>query len=420
MRRKKRSSFPAVLFLCLVLLIAVGVRQRAAQNGSPFSLHSVIDRLLFADGSSAPASSLPEETASSATESEAEHTVSASKTPSSSDGCYTYYFQQLNTAEQDVYQKIYNCVSSREHSVTLDTTDTDAIHRIYRFVLCDHPELFWCIGSSQSTVYTSQVDFMPDYSCSAEEIKTRTDQIEQSVSECLSGLSADASDYEKVRHVYTWIVNTVDYDLNASDNQNIYSSLAGHASVCAGYAKGVQYLLDRLSVPCIYITGTLSEGGTHAWNMVQCNGSWYQVDATFGDPVFLTSQDVPENNLSYAYLCCTDAQIKGSHIPDQDVSFPACTSIDLNYYIQNGWFIRSCDEAALTELITATITEGQDGFTLQCADSSTYRQVCDALLDTVIPAASQTYMEKHNLKQIQYSYSKDAAMLVFTLHWEAE
>ena len=89
------------------------------------------------------------------------------------------------------------------------------------------------------------------------------------------------------------------------------------------------------------------------------------------------------------------------------------------YYAQNGWFIWICDEADLTNRISTAIKNGEDGFTLQCANSEVYREVCDLLLDTVIPAVSQTYMEIHDLKQVNYKYSKDANMLIFSLFWTA-
>ena len=57
-------------------------------------------------------------------------------------------------------------------------------------------------------------------------------------------------------------------------------------SVCAGYSKATQYLLEQLGVFCTYVTGKTTEGGNHAWNLVKCNGDYYYVDTTWGDPVF--------------------------------------------------------------------------------------------------------------------------------------
>ena len=86
--------------------------------------------------------------------------------------------------------------------------------------------------------------------------------------------------------MYDPVVDEVDYDESAPDNQNIYSIFVNRQSVCAGYSKATQYLLEQLGVFRTYVTGKTTEGGNHAWNLVKCNGDYYYVDTTWGDPVF--------------------------------------------------------------------------------------------------------------------------------------
>ena len=86
---------------------------------------------------------------------------------------------------------------------------------------------------------------------------------------------------KKILYVYEKIVDEVDYDESAPDNQNIYSIFVNRQSVCAGYSKATQYLLEQLGVFCTYVTGKTTEGGNHAWNLVKCNGDYYYVDTTW-------------------------------------------------------------------------------------------------------------------------------------------
>ena len=106
----------------------------------------------------------------------------------------------------------------------------------------------------------------------------------------LKGLDGNASEYDKIKYIFEYLVNTVDYNMEAPDNQNIYSALAGKASVCAGHSRAAQYLLQQTGIECIYVTGTIPGQGAHAWNIVKCGGQYYQMDVTFGDPVFLETE----------------------------------------------------------------------------------------------------------------------------------
>ena len=78
-----------------------------------------------------------------------------------------------------------------------------------------------------------------------------------------AGISQEASTYEKIKYVYEYIINSTDYNENGQDTQNIQSVLLYHSSVCAGYSKAFQYLLNRMGFSCTYITGTIRDGGDH-------------------------------------------------------------------------------------------------------------------------------------------------------------
>ena len=73
-----------------------------------------------------------------------------------------------------------------------------------------------------------------------------------------------------------------------------------------GYAGATKYLLDRAGVDCIWVTGT-GGGGPHAWNIVKCDGQYYYVDTTWGDPGYweLQGEDVTKEFIAYEYLCCS-------------------------------------------------------------------------------------------------------------------
>ena len=248
-------------------------------------------------------------------------------------GAEIYYFQQLNEKEKEVYGKIRDGLLDFQE-IELDDASTEEIDRLYGLVMKDYPELFWCDGAG--SVVTSSASFglsgssaslRPEYNCTEEEKEERRSQIEEEAARCLAGIDSQAGDYEKILYVYEYVIRGVEYDLTAEDNQNIYSVFVGKRSVCAGYAKAVQYLLERLGVFCTYVSGTAvsqsGEGG-HAWNLVRCQDQYCYVDATWGDPVYRQEEN-PE--IAYDYMCCDDTQLFRTHTPGQRPGAPG-----LQYY----------------------------------------------------------------------------------------
>ena len=83
--------------------------------------------------------------------------------------------------------------------------------------------------------------------------------------------------------VYTYVIDNTEYVIS-DDDQSIAGAFWKKQAVCAGYAGAVQYLLERLDIPCIYVEGDAANSTQgHAWNIVELNGQYYYVDATNGD-----------------------------------------------------------------------------------------------------------------------------------------
>ena len=101
-------------------------------------------------------------------------------------------------------------------------------------------------------------------------------------------VTAGMSDYDIVKSLHDYLVTHCDYDSRVYTNNMPFVShqaegaLLKGTAVCSGYAKAYEILLDAAGIPSETITGYAS--GYHAWNLVQVDGQWYHVDATWDDP----------------------------------------------------------------------------------------------------------------------------------------
>ncbi|ACU78965.1 putative liporotein [synthetic Mycoplasma mycoides JCVI-syn1.0] len=92
---------------------------------------------------------------------------------------------------------------------------------------------------------------------------------------------------EQITKAYDWMTKEVKFDYNVAnsyDNQTAYSALVNKKTVCTGYAKGFQMLMDELGILSTLITSDVSprdlSGVKHVWNLVEIDGEWYHLDAT--------------------------------------------------------------------------------------------------------------------------------------------
>ncbi|MCM1569759.1 MAG: hypothetical protein NC081_09985 [Roseburia sp.] len=226
------------------------------------------------------------------------------------------YYAMLTQELQLLYRQIYaNALKMNTSYAPAERVMVGQLKNVFEAVYNDHPELFW-----METGYSCK--YKPNGECLEITLKYNDTvyffeqaklDFDKAAEEILTVSSRLNSVQEQEKYVHDALVSRVEYDGNAAMNQSAYSALVGGRSVCAGYARAFQYLLQQMDIPCYYCTGY--SGEDHAWNIVGLGDGFTNVDVTWDDTEPAT----------YDYYNQSDEEYESTHVRrGMSVYLPAC------------------------------------------------------------------------------------------------
>lgn len=175
-------------------------------------------------------------------------------------------------------------------------------------------------GSGTNAKFT--LSFTVDYYQTADQVHYVDNRIQKILTEMI--IKPDMNTHEKVKAVHDYVVLNVQYDTTLNQNVNApYFALTQGKTLCNGYAMLMYLMLKELDIPVRLISGT-ADGIGHAWNLVQLDGKWYHLDATWDDPV-----PDKQGRTLYNYYLVSDNLIDNNHLWQQgglngyEQSYPA-------------------------------------------------------------------------------------------------
>lgn len=232
------------------------------------------------------------------------------------DGEIYPYYSIINETQRAVYRQIYaNANAQNKHFAPVEDITANDLKNAFTSVVNDHPELFW-VDTAYKYQYTpkgSVADITLVFNVTANDLDSSKSEFEAAAKQIRDETYRNYTDYDKERIVHDALISRVKYDANAPMNQSAYSALVYGRTVCAGYARAFQYVLQQLDIPCYYVTGYAGEN--HAWNIVKLSDGYYNVDSTWDDT----------NPNTYDYFNCSDADYASDHVRrDLSIYLPAC------------------------------------------------------------------------------------------------
>ncbi|MDR1271581.1 MAG: hypothetical protein LBK04_01080 [Clostridiales Family XIII bacterium] len=219
-----------------------------------------------------------------------------------------------------------------------------------------------------TTIKRSNNYYIVDYIKNGKDIPEKMDEAQQTAERLMQMASEvphqpGASDYETALKAHDWIVENFEYarDIDEFSTQNgSFGALVNGRTMCKGYAETMAlYLTCYTDTDNEMIVGDAknapdAEWVGHAWNLVNMDGGWYHVDATFDDPEGSTG-----SASTHFYFGQSD------HVMSQDhtwlsASGTPCESGDFLYYRNSGKFVEGWD--AFRGMMIAEMKNGDPSF----------------------------------------------------------
>ncbi len=240
------------------------------------------------------------------------------------------YYSFLGDEQKAVYRQVYaNAIAENDSKFTLaielqESELADAICAVYN----DHPEIFW-LETAYSYSYDSNgvvKTLQLYYYMTGEALEQAQSLFDSEAQALVLGASAYSTEIEQELYVHDAINEKAAYNSNADMNQSAYSALVNGSTVCAGYARAFQYVMQELGYTAYYCTGT-ADGGDHAWNIIEIEGEFYNVDLTWDDSI-----SEAYGSKVYTYFNLTDSAISVDHTRSElSENLPECTSTAMAY-----------------------------------------------------------------------------------------
>ncbi len=266
-----------------------------------------------------------------------------------------YYYNNLNSEQQQAYIMIYSMFNNFTDSRRLEVTE-DELNELFVAVLYDNSEFFWVDVNYNFINYGTSIEFSPNYRFDTSTAKKMSVILDAKIDEIVKASENFLTDYEKELYFHDYVCDITVYNEETFGEMGdtAYSALIDGKAICEGYSRAMQLLLDRAGIRNHLVVGDgVNEEGTeaHMWNIVEIEGKNYHLDATWND----TGTD---NGIGYLYFNVNDEFISRDHInlvPENN----NCESMNANYFVVNDLYVENFK--SYNELVSPVAKELEKG-----------------------------------------------------------
>lgn len=241
------------------------------------------------------------------------------------------YFTNIADLKQYLLDAIAATEPSAEFRIDKSIFDFDVLYdivftQIYEEAVLDAMGMTQYLGNySEMTpgVYTVCIEFVHfDNEYSLDVIREMKKDSLLKAKQIIRDLDlANKSEYDIVYAVNEYLCDNCVYpdkEPYSNESHTIYGALIERSAVCEGYAKTAQLIFELCGLDSYYVVGDTPAGG-HAWNLVNVEGNYYQLDITWNDSEYQPN----------GYFLVTDDYMKKSRVWDTS-RYPASSTKSYN------------------------------------------------------------------------------------------
>lgn len=276
-----------------------------------------------------------------------------------------WYYDHLDDEEKSLYNQLYHSLSAWEEVIEFDGVSSSKLVKAFEALQLERPELYY-VGPQYEFMYYNNnkeeiYSLTPKYTITESEYKSQMKQIEEIATNIEDNIdSKGLGEYQAELFVHDYLVERVEYYTDDTDTngfepfRTIYGALVDRKANCMGYARAMTYLMNRLGIECVSVTGSAQssdgEYGLHEWNAIKIKDNWYQLDVCWDDPSYMVQdgemqEDGDNEHIRHTYFNLTDKEMAKTHTLDGKMGeLPECESETDNYYVANGYLMESVDE----------------------------------------------------------------------------
>lgn len=304
-----------------------------------------------------------------------------------------YAYNTLTDEEKKLYDDIVAGIEGLRYKICDDDAySLEEWTKIYGLVYMQEPRLFYM----NAKLKVGKLFYLTKDAEAINEMQKSIDAVADKLVEEANGKSTT---FEKLKVFHDYLALNSTFELKdeiTNYNATIYNAFGSGEPQgniqCAGYAKAIQYLCDKAGITCMVVTGETDKGQSHAWNVVDVDGKWYNLDVTWDDPILSTPN---YKNVRYNFFLVPDAKIHNishMHVSEKKLSNgsyvkyftpPACTSEDQNYFVKNGLVYSDFDSAdkALRAEIEKAAKDGTRTAQVMVSSKDVYDKLYAAKMD---------------------------------------